>query len=316
MHDIANGWLWLGFSLFLVFALSVDTLILDKKHARPHQSIRAALIWTFVWITCALVFNALLWVYLSVTSEQAVANEVALTFFTGYLIEKSLSVDNLFVFYMIFKQLHIPLAYQQRVLSYGIWGAIIMRLLLILLGAWLVREFHWVLYLMGAFLLLTGCKMLFIEAKERDLSQSVIIKIIQRFFRVTHELHEEHFFIRKNALFYATPLFVAVVFVEISDLIFAFDSIPAIFAITQDPFIVWSSNIFAILGLRAMYFLLAGVISRFDLLKYGIALILIFVGFKMVIEPWVHVSIGMSLGFIAGVLVLFTVASVMREQGR
>lgn len=311
MGDITNIWIWLGFSIFLVIALGVDTFLLEERHVRSQQSMRAILIWTLGWVTLAFLFNGLLWIYLYYTADLAVANQKSLEFLTGYVIEKSLSVDNLFVFYIVFHHFRIPVHSQQRVLSYGIWGAIIMRLLVILLGVWIVKQFHWVLYLMGIVLLLTGLKIIFMKEKEKDLAETWIIKMMKRVMRITHEFHDNHFFVRKNALLYATPLFLALVFVEFSDLVFAMDSIPAIFAITRDPFIVWSSNIFAILGLRALYFLLAGMVSRLEFLKYGIALILIFVGFKMVSEPWLPISIGLSLGMIVSILVIFSVISVM-----
>ena len=308
MNNVANGWVWLGFTIFIVFALSLDTFFL-KKHARPHESMRAALYWSIFWFCLAIAFNFTLWFYLLETTTADFANKTALDFFTGYLIEKSLSVDNLFVFYLIFKQMHIPHDYQQRVFSIGIWSAIVMRLGIILLGTYLVSRVHWILYVMGAFLLFTGIKILVTEEKEKDLAQSGIFTIIKRFCRLTHDLHGQKFIIKQNGLWYFTPLFVTLIFIEISDLVFAVDSIPAIFAITQDPFIVWTSNIFAILGLRALYFLLSGMIARFALLKYGIALILIFIGFKMVIEPWMKISVFISLCVIATTLISFTVAS-------
>ncbi|RDI41512.1 TerC/Alx family metal homeostasis membrane protein [Aquicella lusitana] len=318
ISNVTNVWIWLGFSLFLVIALSLDTFLLGPKHARPHESIRASLTWTTIWVVCALIFNGLLWLYLFYTATPYIAHQKALEFLTGYIIEKSLSVDNLFAFYMIFSQFRIPLVYQQRVLTIGIWSAIILRLLLILFGVWLVTNFHWVLYIMGAFLLLTGIKICFAKEEEKDLADTAIFKLLKRFFRLTSKIHSHHFFIRIDRLLYATPLFVALVFVEISDLVFAFDSIPAIFAITTDPFIVWSSNIFAILGLRALYFLLAGMVHKFHMLKYGVALLLIFVGTKMLIEPWIHISVLLSLSVILGVLVFFTGLSIwqIKRQGR
>lgn len=315
MEDVANIWMWVGFTLFLILALSVDSFILNKKHARPHESMRAALLWTAVWVACALIFNLLLWVYLYITTTPLYAHEKALDFLAGYLIEKSLSIDNLFVFFMIFQHFRLPVAAQQRVFSYGIWSAIVLRLALILVGTWLVTQFHWVLYLMGLFLLLTGFKMLVVKESEKDLFETTLFKVIKYFFRVTNEMDKQQFFIRKEHLWYVTPMFVALVFIELSDVIFAFDSIPAIFAITQDPFIVWSSNIFAILGLRALYFLLASVADRFHLLKYGIALILVFVGAKMVLAPWIHISVEVSLVVIAVILLLFAFLSY-REQRR
>ena len=275
-----------------------------KKYPRPHQSMRAAAYWTLFWVTCALIFSGLLYL----------ANKKALEFFTGYLIELSLSIDNLFVFYLVFHQLHIPNQYQHRVFSYGIWSAIVMRLGIILLGVWLVMRFHWILYVMGALLLLTGLKMCFMQTKEKDLTESLIIRLMNKMFRVTPRLEQEHFFVRRTGLLYATPLFVALIFIEISDLMFAMDSIPAIFAITTDPFIVWTSNIFAILGLRALYFLLVGLVKQFDLLKYGIACILIFVGAKMVVEPWISIPVGISLSIIVGILLLFSWLSLRKRS--
>jgi len=184
-----------------------------------------------------------------------------------------------------------------------------MRLLLILLGTWLITEFHWILYIMGVFLLLTGIKMFFVHEKEKDIKDMWLIRVMKKWIRMTSEFHEEKFFIKKNNLWYATPLFLALIFIEFSDLVFAFDSIPAIFAITRDPFIIWTSNIFAILGLRALYFLLAGLVTKFYLLKYGIALILMFVGTKMVIEPWAHIPVLVSLMVISTILILFTLLS-------
>lgn len=314
MGDITNVWLWTGFSIFLLIALSIDTFLLQEKHVRSQESMRAILYWTLGWVSLAFLFNGLLWLYLYCTADLVIANQKALEFLTGYLIEKSLSVDNLFVFYIVFHHFRIPARLQQRVLSYGIWGAIIMRLLLILLGVWIVKQFHWMLYLMGLVLFFTGIKIMFVEEKEKDLAETWIIKAIKRVMRVTHEFHENHFFIRKNGLLFATPLFVALIFVEISDLVFAMDSIPAIFAITRDPFIVWTSNIFAILGLRALYFLLAGMVNRLTFLKYGIALILVFVGFKMVSEPWFKIPTSASLGIIAAILLIFAIISVKRSK--
>ena len=316
MDDVANMGIWVGFCVFLVIALTIDSLVSRKNYARAHQSMRAAFVWTGIWVSTALFFNVLLWFYLYFsTSDIAFANKKALDFFTGYLIEKSLSVDNLFAFYMVFEQFRIPLKYQQRIFSYGIWGAIIMRLLIILVGSWLVSHFHWLLYVMGAFLLLTGIKMFFAREHEKDLADSMMIRLTNRFFRVTHEMKSEHFFIRKNGLLFATPLFLALVMVEFSDLIFAADSIPAIFAITRDPFIVWSSNIFAILGLRTLYFVLSHMINRFYLLRYGVALILVFVGVKMVIEPWILITVLESLAVIISLIIIFIALSIKQAKG-
>lgn len=309
MEYFSSAWMWIGFAAFLVFALSIDTFVLGKNPSGS-PSWRTALRWTICWITCALIFNAMLWVYLYSNVDTATANLFALQFLTAYLIEKSLSIDNLFVFYMVFNHFHIPAKFQHRVLSYGIWGAVIMRLGVILVGIWLVSHFHWLLYVMGAFLCFTGIKILLMEEKEKDLSETFVLKVAKMFFRVTHEHAEHHFFIRKNKLLYATPLFIALIFVEFSDLVFAIDSIPAVFAITRDPFIVWTSNIFAILGLRAMYFILARMVEELSLLKYGIAFILVFVGFKMLIEPWYKIPASISLSVILFLILTFSFISI------
>lgn len=316
MTGIANAWVWAGFSIFLITALSIDTMLVKKKGARIAKSMRTALMWTLLWISLALFFNAILWISLYLERGSAIANEKALAFLTGYIIEKSLSVDNLFVFYMIFHQFHIPPAYQQRVFSYGIWGAIIMRLLLILIGSWLIIHFHWILYLMGGFLLLTGLKMFWMD-DNNDASKLITNKLIlflKPHLRITHELQDQQFFIRKDTVLYATPLFLTLIFIEIADLIFALDSIPAIFAITTDPFIIWTSNIFAILGLRAMYFLLIGVVDKFYLFKYAIALILVYVGIKMIMAIWYPIPVGVSLLIIVSILIIFSMISVFYCQ--
>ncbi|MFZ2314625.1 MAG: TerC/Alx family metal homeostasis membrane protein [Gammaproteobacteria bacterium] len=308
MDNIANGWMWLGFTIFVFFALYIDHAV-QKNHG-PAASVRLAVTWTLVWVLAALSFNAFLWGYLYLTTSPTFAYDRALKFFTGYLIEKSLSIDNLFAFYMIFKQFHIPIKYQQRVFSIGIWSAIILRLLVILLFTWLVTQFHWLLLVMGGFLVLTGLKMALMKEKEKDLTESLTIRLLKRFFRITNDFDDHHFFTRKNGLLFATPLFITLIFIEMSDIIFAFDSIPAIFSITRDPFIVWSSNIFAILGLRALYFLLARMAERFHLLKYGIAIILMYVGVKLMIAPWWHIEVTHSLAVIALVLISFVSLSL------
>jgi tellurite resistance protein TerC len=300
--NITNTWMWLGFSLFIIASLSTDAFLLTNQSARPHTSIRAACYWSMLWVATALIFNSFLWLYLYWTSNIVVANTKSMEFFTGYLIEKSLSIDNLFAFYVVFEQLQIPITHQQRVFSYGIWSAIILRLILILLGVWLITAFHWVLYVMGSFLLISGVKMLFTPHTKNQLEKNSIVCWLQHHLRITSTLHENKFFIRKNGLLYATPLLLALILIEISDIIFAFDSIPAIFGITRDPFIVWTSNIFAILGLRALYFLLIRAIQRFYLLKYSVACILVFIGSKMLLEPWLHLTALASLSIIIFIL--------------
>lgn len=314
MHSIANAWIWTGFSIFLITALVVDTTLLGRIRRRSVSVVRTALVWTFFWVSCALIFNFGIWAYLYETTTPVFAHVKALEFFTGYVIEKTLAVDNLFAFYMVFQQFHVPQALQQRVFSYGIWGAIIMRLGLILMGVWLVSQFHWLLYVMGAFLFFTGIKMMFANEKEKDLAETLVIRCARRFLNITTEFHGEDFFIKQGVKWVATPLFLALIFIEFSDLVFAMDSIPAIFAITQDPFIVWSSNIFAILGLRALYFVLASMIERFQLLKVGIALILVFVGLKMMIEPLYKIPVSASLLAILCIITLFTGLSVWQAS--
>lgn len=316
MEHLNSVWMWIGFSIFLIIALGIDTVVIGRYRARSKESWRAALFWTLVWISAALIFNIFLWFYLRTVTDATSANHFALSFFTAWLVEKSLSLDNLFVFYLIFRHFNIPANYQHRVLSYGIWGAVVMRLVIIVCGIWLISRFHWLLYLMGAFLLFTGLKIIFAKEEEKDFSEAVVFKLCQRFFRITHEFSGEHFFVRKQNLLYATPLFIALVLVEFSDLIFASDSIPAVLAITREPFIVWSSNIFAILGLRAMYFLLARMVHDLALLKYGIALILVYIGAKMLVEPWFDISATTSLCIITLILVVFSILSVWFSRSK
>lgn len=268
---------------------------------------KKALLWTMFWVILAILFNGLLWVYHYLTANIIVANKQALDFFTGYIIEKSLSLDNLFAFVIIFQQLKIPSTLQPRVLFYGIFGAIFMRLLMIFAGITIISYFHWVLYLMGTFLLITGIRIIIF--KEKKFKNIYTMKFINKFFRVQHELTGNQFFVKKNGLYYVTPLFIALIFIEISDLIFATDSIPAIFAITQNSFIVWSSNIFAILGLRTLYFYLAHALNDYHLLKYGLASILVYVGTKMLIEPWLSIPTPISLGIIIIILIIFITLS-------
>lgn len=314
MQPVANTALWIGFSVFVVLALVSDMLFLTKVRDRSERTIRQALGLTIFWVVLAFLFNLFLWGYLYVTTTPQFAHTQSLAFLTGYLIEKSLSVDNLFVFYLIFHQFRIPPQYQQRVFTYGIWGAITMRLGLILIGTWLVAHFHWLLYLMGAFLFFTGVKLCFSEENKKDLAETLLFRWIKRHFRVTTEFHGESFFVRQGKHWAMTPLFVALIFIEISDLVFAFDSIPAIFAITQDPFLVWSSNVFAILGLRALYFVLARMIEKLQYLKYGIALILAFVGFKLMAEPFFKIPTAVSLLTVLMIITVFTAFSVWKMK--
>ncbi|MBX3708764.1 MAG: TerC family protein [Gammaproteobacteria bacterium] len=312
MHTISEWWMWLGFIAFIVIMLAIDLFLLGGK--KSHRvSTREALSWAIVWITLALMFNLLLWQYLLHTAGPMIAKEKSLEFFTGYLIEKSLSMDNIFIFIMIFNYFSIPLEYQRRVLLYGVLGAILMRLILITLGIFLVTKFHWILYIFGLFLFITGIKMLLFTEKKPDLNKNFMLRFVRNHLRITDNLHKEHFFIIKNKLLYATPLFLVLILIEASDLIFAIDSIPAIFAITNDPFIVFTSNIFAILGLRSLYFLLANMVDQFHFLKFGLALILIFVGCKMLIAHWYKIPVAITLSFVIITLIISIVLSILRN---
>jgi tellurite resistance protein TerC len=310
MQSIGTWWMWLGFIVFILLVLAIDLFFVGGK--KSHKvSVREAGGWLLVWMVCALVFNTLLWWYLYKTQGLVIAHEKALQFFTGYIIEQSLSTDNMFAFLMIFSHFHVPQQYQRRVLLYGVLSAIILRLVMILSGTWLVSQFHWVLYIFGVILIWTGIKLLLPEKREEDLERNFILVFLRRHIRITHQFRDEKFFTREKAIWYATPLFLVMVLIEISDLIFALDSIPAIFAITNDPFIIFTSNIFAILGLRALYFLLADMANRFRLLKYGIALVLVFIGIKMLLAHWVELPILLALGMIIAILGTTVVLSVL-----
>jgi tellurite resistance protein TerC len=302
MELLGTWWMWSGFAIIVTTLLLVDLLWVGggKQHK---VSLKEAAIWSLVWIGVALAFNGAIWWYLDAQAGRELANQKALEFFTGYLIEKALAVDNVFVWLMLFGYFAVPAELQRRVLLYGVLGAIALRTGMIFGGSWLISQFHWVLYLFGAFLVLTGGKMLWMAEQEPDLASNPLLKWLRRHLKVTEHLEEEKFFVIKQGVRYATPLFLVLILVEISDVIFAVDSIPAIFAITTDPFIVLTSNIFAIMGLRAMYFLLADFADRFVLLKYGLALILLFIGTKMLLLDLIHIPVLVSLGVVALILV-------------
>ena len=299
-----NIWFWVGFVAFVLAMLALDLGVFHKKAhvVRP----REAGVWVAAWITLALLFAVGLWVWES--------QSIALTFLTGYVIELSLSVDNLFVMVVIFNYFRVPPQSLHRVLFYGILGALIMRGLFIGVGAFLLAKFHWILYIFGGMLVITGVRMMFKQDEEFDGENNRIVKLVRRRVPMTMEYHDSKFFVLKDGMKLATPLFLVLVLIEFTDLIFAVDSIPAIFGITRDPFIVFTSNIFAILGLRSMFFLLAAVVERFYLLKYGLALILTFIGVKMLGEAWFHIPIVLSLAVVLGTLVLSVVASLIWPQ--
>ncbi len=303
MDTIAPTWLWVFFVAAVLAALFIDFVVLKKQGAHE-VSVKEALNWSIVWIALSFAFNGLFWWAVMQDHGQAVANTKALEFLTGYLIEKSLAVDNIFVFLMIFTYFAVPPAYQKRVLMIGIIGAIVLRTVMILVGSWLIAHFHWILYVFGAFLVITGIKMWWAAGQEPDLESNPALKLLKRFMPVAKHFDGERFFTMANGRRIATPLLLVVALVGVTDVIFAVDSIPAIFAITTDPFIVLTSNIFAILGLRAMYFLLQAVAAKFHLLSYGLAVILAFIGTKMMLIDVIKIPVLASLGVVVGVLAL------------
>ena len=309
LETIATGPMWAGFVAFVLVMLALDLFVFGGNKAHKVK-VKEAAIWSGVWVSLALLFNAGLWWYLSGTVGREIADQKALEFFSGYLIEKALSVDNVFVFLLIFTAFQVPQQYQRRVLLYGVLGAIIMRAVMIMAGAWVVSEFSWVLYVFGAFLLITGLRMLVAVDAKPDLENNPVLKLARRYLKVAEGDHGERFFVIKNGVRYVTPLFLVLLLIEATDLVFAVDSIPAIFAITTDPFIVFTSNLFAILGLRALYFLLVDVADRFHLLKYGLAMVLAFIGAKMLIMPWYHMPVQASLMVVAFLIASSCFASV------
>lgn len=309
MDTIAPTWLWAFFIVSVLVALFIDFVVLKKQGAHE-VSVKEALNWSIVWVAISFAFNGLFWLAVYQGHGLETANTRSMEFLTGYLIEKSLAVDNIFVFLMIFTYFAVPPAFQKRVLMIGIVGAIVLRTVMILLGSWLISEFHWVLYVFGAFLLLTGIKMWWAAGKEPDLESNPALKLLRRVMPVSPNFDGEKFFTVENGKRIATPLFLVIALVGLTDVIFAVDSIPAIFAITTDPFIVLTSNIFAILGLRAMYFLLAAVAAKFHLLSYGLAVILAFIGTKMLLIDVVKIPVLASLGVVVAILAVTMVASV------
>jgi TerC family integral membrane protein len=293
-------WTWVGFILFVLAMLALD---LGVFHRESHEvTIREALAWSGVWIILALLFNLGVYYWLG--------PEPALAFLTGYLIEKSLSVDNIFVFLLIFTYFRVPARYQHQVLFWGILGALVMRAILIVLGISLIQRFHWVIYLFGAFLILTGVKMALDKDKEIHPERNPALRLFRRLAPVTDDYRDGKFFVKQGGRYFATPLFIALLAVETTDLIFAVDSIPAILAITLDPFIIYTSNVFAILGLRALYFALAGVMKLFHHLHYGLSAILVFVGAKMLLADFYKIPVGVALGAVAGILITSVIASM------
>ncbi len=300
-----NPWLWVGFNVFVLFMLALD---LGVFHRKAHVvSFKESMAWTVVWVTLALLFNLGVWHYMG--------SQKGLEFFTGYVIEKSLSVDNVFVFALLFSYFAVPALYQHKVLFWGILGALIMRAVMIFLGAALIERFTWIIYIFGAFLILTGIKMIVKREEEIHPERNPLVRWFKKLMPVTNDYRGDKFFVRENGVRHATPLFVVLLLVEFSDLIFAVDSIPAIFAVTKDPFIVYTSNVFAILGLRSLYFALAGVMDKFHYLKIGLGVVLAFVGVKMLLghTPY-KIDTLLSLGVIVAVLATSIIVSLLRPK--
>lgn len=301
MNTVGTPLLWGGFAVVVAIMLAID-LLLQGRRGSHSMTMKQAAGWSILWVTLSLLFNAAFWWYLVQTQGRAVADPQALAFLTGYLIEKALAVDNVFVWLMLFSYFAVPPALQRRVLVYGVLGAIVLRTIMIFAGSWLISQFDWLLYVFGAFLLFTGVKMALAKEDDSGIGDKPLVRWIRSHLRMTDKIESERFFTRKNGVLFATPLLLVLILVELSDVIFAVDSIPAIFAVTTDPFIVLTSNLFAILGLRAMYFLLAGVAERFSMLKYGLSVILVFIGLKMLIVDFYHIPVAISLGVVGGIL--------------
>jgi tellurite resistance protein TerC len=302
MASTGTPLMWTLFAAFVLFALVVDFFAMEKQGAH-RVTMKEAAVWSLVWVAVSFVFVGWLWWYLGGLDGDAVASTTALEFITGYLIEKALAVDNIFVFLLVFTYFGVPAEYQKRVLMIGILGALVLRAIMILVGAWLIAQFHWILYLFGAFLVYTGVRMWVATGEEPDLEANPALKWIRRHMQIAPGYDGEKFFTVHDGVRMATPLFVVILLIGIVDIIFAVDSIPAIFAITMDPFIVLTSNVFAILGLRAMYFMLAGMHERFHLLSYGLAIVLVFIGAKMLLIDVYKIPVTWSLSFTVLVLV-------------
>lgn len=298
MDSIGNPWLYLAFFGIVAVMLVIDFLGFKQKEGQDVK-IKTAAYWSIAWVSVAMLFAGGLWLYLQQTAGVPIANQKTMEYIAGYLLEKSLAIDNVFVWLMIFAAFAIPPALQRKILLYGVLGAIVLRTVFIFIGAWFVQEFSWILYIFGAFLVYMGFKLLKGQDEEdTNIEDMTILKWLRKHMRITPNMHGEKFFVRQNGLLWATPLFLVLILVEASDVIFAVDSIPAIFAVTSDPFIVLTANLMAILGLRAMFFLLSGAASKMHYLPYGLGIILVFIGFKMLMLDLFHMPIWISLGFI------------------
>ena len=310
MESIGNLWLYIAFFGIVTVMLLIDFLGFKQKEGQEVK-IKTAALWSIAWVSVASLFGAGLWLYLQQTAGVTVANTKVMEYFAGYLLEKCLAVDNVFVWQMIFAAFAIPPALQRQLLLYGVLGAIILRTIFIFIGAWFVQEFSWILYIFGAFLVYTGFKFFKGQNEEEtNIDDMAILKWLRKHMRITPQMHGNKFFVRQNGMLWATPLFLVLILVEASDVIFAVDSIPAIFAVTSDPFIVLTANLMAILGLRAMFFLLSGAATKMHYLPYGLGIILVFIGFKMLMLDVFHMPIWISLGFIVLVLTITAILSI------
>lgn len=309
--SVGTPGMWVAFTLLVILALGVDLLMMRSK-GEHRVGTREALHWSAFWIVLALLFNAWLWWHLSERMPAALANEYALKFLTGYVLEKALAVDNLFVFLMLFGYFAVPPERQQRVLIYGVIGAIVLRAIMIIIGAALVARFHWILYIFGLFLLVTGVRMMWWGEHKPDLEGNRILRWLSGHLRLTRSFHGDRFVVRIDGVRHYTPLFLVMAMIAVTDVIFAVDSIPAIFAITTDPFIVLTSNVFAVLGLRALFFVLASMADRFHLLNYGLAFVLIFIGGKMLVAEFWKVPVGSALVIVALAIGVSMLLSLLR----
>jgi tellurite resistance protein TerC len=313
MESIGNIGLYIAFFGIVIIMLIIDFLGFKQKEGQEVK-IKTAAYWSIAWVSVAALFGGGLWLYLQNTAGIAVANTKVMEYFAGYLLEKSLAIDNVFVWLMIFAAFAIPPALQRQILLYGVLGAIILRTIFIFIGAWFVQEFSWILYIFGAFLVWTGFKFLKGQDDDPNIEDMAMLKWLRKHMRITPTLEGNKFFVRQNGLLWATPLFLVLILVEASDVIFAVDSIPAIFAVTSDPFIVLTANLMAILGLRAMFFLLAGAASKMHYLPYGLGIILLFIGFKMLMLEVFHMPVWISLSFIVIVLAITSWLSIRHSK--
>lgn len=304
MYHETSLLVWTAFVVFVLFVLALDLGVFHKKSHTV--GFKESIIWSVVWIALAMVFAGVLFYWRG--------QDDMMLYLTGYVIEKSLSVDNLFVFLLIFSFFKIPNQYQHKILFYGIIGALVMRAFFIWAGIAVLQKFHWVIYLFGALLVVSGIKMLMPEKGDVDLGDKWIIKFTKKIFPTTHDFHDDKFFVKLNGKWFVTPLFITLIFVEFSDLVFAVDSIPAIIGITSDPFIVFTSNVFAILGLRALYFALKGFADLFHYLKYGLSVILMFIGVKLLISGVFHMPVSVTMAVIFGILFISVIASLVTRK--